>query len=199
MRSSRLRAALILTAAFTLAPAAHAAVDAFITFEDGSIQGESRDPQHSGWIEVESFQLQELARQVSAPGAAGGGGVGKVHFRELTVTKRYDKSSPLLFVACASGKHYPKVLIEMRKAGGAPQEYLKITLTNTLISSIQLTGGGAPPTETIKFNFGATEVEYTPQTKGNNAGAMAVAPATLKVLPTATPTPAGRAQAPAAR
>ena len=185
MRASRLLAASVL-AALAFAPAARAAVDAFIWFEN--IKGESQDSKHPGWIEVESFQLQDANRQASAASAAGGRLEGKVNLSEFSVKKVVDKASPALFNACATGKHFPNVVIEMRKAGGTQQEYLKITLQNVLISSYQVSGRGGAPTETISMSFGAVKWEYTPQTKGNTgAAAVALAPGALKVAPTPTP------------
>jgi type VI secretion system secreted protein Hcp len=57
------------------------------------------------------------------------------------------------------------VLLTCRKRGENPIEYLKITMKNSVIGSIQNsgTGDGAPAMETVSFAFTAVEVEYTPQ------------------------------------
>ena len=103
-----------------------------------------------------------------APGAqahgTGGGGAGKVSFHDLSITKVLDKSSVTLQQACASGKHFPKVTLVVRKAGGQP--YLEYTLSDVLVASYQLEsvgGGDKPPLEQITLNFGALKIKYTQQ------------------------------------
>jgi len=50
--------------------------------------------------------------------ATGGAGAGKVKFKEFTIKKTIDKASPAFFRACATGSHYAKVTITVRKSGG---------------------------------------------------------------------------------
>jgi len=63
------------------------------------IPGESQNPRHQGEIEVESFSWSESY-------LASAGGTGKVHMQDLHITKPIDKASPLLMLACASGRHF---------------------------------------------------------------------------------------------
>ena len=82
---------------------------------------------------------------------------------DLHVVKTTDKSSPQLMLACATGKHYPKAVLYIRKAGG---ESLTITLTDVLISSYQSGGhGDATPLESLTLNFTKIEFQYTKQNK----------------------------------
>lgn len=102
----------------------------------------------------------------SAKGKASGGGKVKIH--DLTFTKKIDKASATLFRAAASGAHYKKAIILLRKAGGeakgAGKPFLQYTLEDVLVSSYQESSsgsGGAKPQETITFNF--TKIEYASQ------------------------------------
>ena len=70
-------------------------------------------------------------------GATGGarataGRAGRPATGELLITKLVDKSSPNLLKACASGKHFHRAYLTLRKAGENP---LEVTLTDALISS----------------------------------------------------------------
>jgi type VI secretion system secreted protein Hcp len=193
MKTSRIPAVLILAAAFVLAPAARAAVDAFIWFENADIRGESKDPQHLNWIEVSSFQIDRLRN--AAIGGATGGGAGKVSVHDISITKHVDASSAKIFQACVTGKHYQKVLISMRKAGGDPS-YMNIVLHDVFLSSYQKSSGGDRPTESLTLNF--TKLEYNqppPHVQPGVRGAE-LAPAAIQLAPTATPTPARRAAPP---
>lgn len=154
MRTSRIPAVLTLAAAFLLAPVARAAVDAFIWFEDGSIKGDSKDPQHQGWIEISSFQIEEI-RQAAAHANGAGGGTGKVSFQGLHITKKHDSASAKLKLGASTGAHYPAVVLSMRKAGGDPG-YLTVKLGDVTLSGYQ--GSADRPTESLSLNF--TKIEF---------------------------------------
>src|SRR5262249_42435054 len=88
------------------------------------IAGESQNPRHRGEIEVESFSWSET-HLASAPGA---GGAGKVHVQDLHITKPIDKASPLLMLACASGRHITSAVLTAQRPGKEPLDYLTISL-----------------------------------------------------------------------
>jgi type VI secretion system secreted protein Hcp len=78
---------------------------------------------------------------------------------------RVNKATPKLMLACATGQHIKKADLTCRKAGGDQQEYMKITMSDLLVSSYQ-TGGSAGdvvPTDQISMNFSKIEFEYKPQ------------------------------------
>lgn len=78
------------------------AIDLFLKIE--GITGESRDARHKSEIELLSFGWGEQ----ESGHATGGGGAGKVSFQDFQFTSRVNKASPHLFLACASGRHFPK-------------------------------------------------------------------------------------------
>jgi type VI secretion system secreted protein Hcp len=115
-----------------------------------------------------SFEIKDYSFGVensTSIGSGSGGGAGKVKFNEFTIHKTTDQASPLLVKACASGMHFPKVVLFVRKAGGHPNEYLTITLTDALVSSYQAGGhsGSDTPVESVTFNFTKIKFEYKPQ------------------------------------
>lgn len=153
-------------AGFATGMSTHA--DMFLKID--GIEGESRDDKHKNEIELLSFSFG--ASQPGSSGFGGGAGVGKVQVQDFHFSKYYDKSSPKLFEACATGKHDAKLVLTCRKAGGAQQEYLKVTLSEAIISSIQDsgTGGETLPTENVTVNFSKIEIEYKPQDEKGNLG-----------------------------
>jgi len=58
------------------------------------INGESKNANHKQWIDVFSFNWG--ARQPGNMAVGGGGGAGKVNFRDLTVQALIDKATPAL-------------------------------------------------------------------------------------------------------
>jgi type VI secretion system secreted protein Hcp len=137
------------------------AVDMFLKID--GIKGESHDHKHGGEIDIESFSWG--MSQTGSFGGGGGGGTGKVAFHYLSVVKKLDTASTALMLHCASGKHVPKAILTVRKAGDKPLEYLKITMEDLLVSSVQASGseGGETPMESLSLNFAKVKVEYTEQ------------------------------------
>jgi type VI secretion system secreted protein Hcp len=136
------------------------AVDMFLKLD--GIKGESKDHKHPDEIHVESFSWG--LSQTGAHGVGGGGGAGKVNVHDISITKFLDKSSPELMLACCNGKHIPSGLVTVRKAGETPVEYLKIKLTDILISGIQHAGHGSDLlTESLSLNFAKFNLEYQEQ------------------------------------
>ena len=138
------------------------AVDMFLKLD--GIKGESHDDKHRGEIELLSFSWG-VSNSARACGAGGGGGAGKVSVSDLSIMKKIDSATPQLMEHCVSGKHISEGLITVRKAGEKPLEFLKIKLTEILVSSSQSGAGGATdPVESLTLNFTKFEVSNGNQT-----------------------------------
>jgi type VI secretion system secreted protein Hcp len=84
----------------------------------------------------------------------------------LHFVAKIGKQSAKLFLACATGEHIAEGLVTCRKAGKEQQEFLKIKLTDLLVSSYQTGGSGHSdivPTDQFSLNFAKFEMEYAPQ------------------------------------
>jgi type VI secretion system secreted protein Hcp len=145
------------------------AVDMFLKL--GDYKGESQDAAHKDEIDVLSWNWG--THQSGTTHLGGGGGSGKVHVDDLTITKYVDKSTPNIFKGCCKGTHIPEAKLTVRKAGDKPLEYLKITMKDIVVSSYA-TGGNSDKdriTETVTLNFAQVKVEYTPQKKDGSGEA----------------------------
>jgi type VI secretion system secreted protein Hcp len=139
-----------------------AQVDFFLKLD--GIDGESSDDKHKGEIDILSWSFGNTNTGTMHGG--GGGGAGKVQFQDIHFTAHTNKASPKLMLACASGEHIKKGVLICRKAGKDQQEYLKITLTDVLVSSYQTGGSGHSevlPVDQFSLNFAKVEKEYKPQ------------------------------------
>jgi type VI secretion system secreted protein Hcp len=146
-----------------------AQVDYFLKIAEAP--GESTDDKHKGEIDIESFSWGESNSGSAGHGA--GQGAGKVSPQDFHFVKKMDKSSPVLFIACATGQHFKSAIITARKAGGEQQEYLKITLEDCLVSSYQIGGassGDVVPSEQVSMNFAKLEVVYKEQKPDGTLG-----------------------------
>jgi type VI secretion system secreted protein Hcp len=141
-----------------------------MTLNGGTRQGSVRSAvvvTGTGPLSSEILDWGFTSQGTSAHGTGGGGGSGKVKLGDLHVVKTTDSSSPKLLLACATGKHFPKAVLYVRKAGH--KESLTITLTGVLISSFQTGGHGGGgdemPLESLTLNFTKIEFQYTKQGK----------------------------------
>ncbi len=137
------------------------AMDMFIKI--GDIKGESQDDKHKGEIDVLAWSWGMSNSGTTHTGS--GGGAGKVNVQDLSITKYIDKSSTDLMLAACNGKHFKEAMLYVRKAGEKPLEYLKIKLTEVLITSVSTGGSGGEDrlTENVSLNFAEVKVDYTPQ------------------------------------
>jgi type VI secretion system secreted protein Hcp len=145
------------------------ALDMFIKIE--GIKGESKDKVFKGEIDVLSWGWG--ISQTGSFHHGGGGGTGKANFQDLSFTKWLDKSTPLLMLHCANGKHIPKAELFVRKAGENPLDYLVITMEKIIVGSYSTGGGHGEEklTEHITLNFAKVKVEYQEQNdKGGKEG-----------------------------
>jgi type VI secretion system secreted protein Hcp len=141
-----------------------AAVDMFLKLT--GIDGESTDKAHNKEIDLLawSWGMTQTGNAIVGPG--------KPVIQDISFSKYVDASTPLLVTAGVTGSIIPSALLTIRKPGISPFEYLKITLTNVMVSSIS--SGGSDPaslTENVTFSFEAFNIDYTVQKADGNPGA----------------------------
>jgi type VI secretion system secreted protein Hcp len=135
------------------------------------IAGESLDSKHKGEIEIESFSWG-AANSGSAAHGGGGAGAGKVSMQDFHFVARTSKASPQLFLACASGKRITSGTLTVRRAGEQQLEFLKVTMTEVVISGWKQEGNTESdlPQEQVSMNFAKVKVDYTEQSRAGSAG-----------------------------
>jgi type VI secretion system secreted protein Hcp len=139
------------------------AVDYFLKLD--GIEGESTDNKHAKEIDVEAWSWGESQTGSSVPGG-GGGGAGKVSMQDFSFVMKFNKASPKLMLACATGKHIKSARLAVRRAGQGQQDYLTFAFLDVLVSSYQ-TGGaeasGLTPVDQVSLRYAKIEVEYKTQ------------------------------------
>jgi len=147
------------------------AVDMFLKIKD--VEGESQDSKKGGWIDVLAWSWG--MSQSGTMHIGSGGGSGKVAVQDLSVTKYVDKSSPNLWLFCSNGKNFGEAQLVIRKAGEKPLEYIVMTMTDCIVSSVTTGGSGGQDrlTENVSINFAKVQVDYTPQ-KQDGSGDTAI-------------------------
>lgn len=138
------------------------ACDMFLQIE--GIKGDSTDDAHKQWIEIDSFNHSISQSGGGASSAQGTHAGGRCDHSDFTVIKNLDSASPTLAVYACTAKPIPTITFELCRAMGEKTVFMKYTLKESIVSSIQ-TGGAAEgpvPTESISFRYGEVHWEYTP-------------------------------------
>jgi type VI secretion system secreted protein Hcp len=162
-------AMVFLTAALCAIPAM-AAMDMFIKID--GIDGESRDKDHSGWIEVESFSWEHMGISVSGQRASAiGSRQGEPAMPgSLTVTKFIDKASFPIMRACSSEANIGDVVVNMVETDEITEivSYRTYTLSGVSVSGCSAADSEDPPTETFTLNY--DEISYRNYTIDRKTG-----------------------------
>jgi len=147
------------------------AVDFFLQLD--SIKGESMDSGHKDEITVLSWSWG--ASQVTSVSGSGGSGAGKASLSDLHVVKNYDVASVPLFKALLAGTHIKTGVLTANKAGGDGKPFLKVSLEELFVTSVQSSGSSEIPTESVSFSYNKIKVEYSKQ---NEQGVLTAAGST---------------------
>jgi len=130
--------------------------DMFVKID--GIAGESKDKSHVGEIEVTSWRwkMEQPTTTLSGPT----GGVGKAAVVDLQFVHQIDRASPNLMNYCLTGRHIPKVVLTTRKAGSVPLDFLKITMENVVVTSVEPIVFSNSYYEHVSLSFSRVKQEY---------------------------------------
>lgn len=145
------------------------------------IDGESMDSAHKNEIEILSWDWQIV--QESNMHMGSGGGSGKATVKDLNFVHYVDRSSPNLMKFCLTGKHIPEAKLVVRKAGGNPLEYFKITMSDVVITNVQPMGSNTDERvkEKVSLSFAKVKQEYTVQNQQGGSGGAVTAGYDIKL------------------
>lgn len=153
MKTTR-RVLVVVVAVLALA-SAEAVAGGFLKCE--GIDGESRDRQHKGWIDVESWNWG--MEQSASTTTRSMRGSGRANFKNLVVSKMVDSATPKFMRYFAEGTRLREVLLEVSLGGEGPAT-LRLVLTNAQVTSVQIeqASGEGRPKEHIRVTFTKVKV-----------------------------------------
>jgi type VI secretion system secreted protein Hcp len=141
-----------------------------------SIPGESTNSNHLNQIDLLSWSLGIAGGSSAASCAGSHSSAGGVSGDQLTVVKYVDKASPPIMIGAAGGSNLGKVTLTVSKvSNGTTTDYLVYTFTNTVTTGVQWLSGGGQPEEQVTFDYGAIQVNYSPQNPDGTLGSPIVA------------------------
>ena len=128
------------------------------------VDGSVTEADHTGWVELNSFQWG-VGRGISTPvGSAANREASLPSISEIVVTRQMDKASSNLFdlsVSDATGKAVQIDFVQTATGGSGNIVYLHYELENALISGYSLSSGGNDPSESISINFTKISQKWT--------------------------------------
>lgn len=145
---------------------AAASIDCHIKFD--GVEGEATHKDHKGEIAVMSWQWG-VSNATTPSGGGSGRGKGEPH--DFSFVHLYDKASPVLAKNCASGKHFPTVVLTARKSGEGQKDFLKVTLKEAYITAVSPSGTqGGEIAESVSMAYKDIEFAYKPQDASGGTG-----------------------------
>jgi len=142
------------------------------------IDGESTDPDHTGWIEVLAVYHSAKQPAATSRSSVGGRSGRRAEFSDITIVKEIDVATPKLALYCAKGEHIPDVVIEFTMVEPVTSNkvvYKKVMLKDVVVSAFTpvmsyRSNGEFTHLEEISFRYGQIEWEYTPYDDQGNPG-----------------------------
>lgn len=127
-----------------------------------NINGESKDAQHTGWIDVISYSwgVQRFSAGKSTP-----------QYRHLTVHAHIDKATPAMILYASNGNKIRKVELSVCKAGGSAIEYYRITLESTFIAEVLMHDDGEMENVEYVFEADKVKIQYWEQSSAGGKAA----------------------------
>lgn len=148
-------------------------LDIYLWFEKPSngardIEGESQDKKLRDEIKARPIKLKSYGFSVenatTIGAGSGGASSGRCILNKFNITKFTDNCTPDFFAGCATGGHYDKAMLLLRKDG---VNFIRFTFNMCFVTKVDWAGseGDDAPGETIEFAYGALKIEYFRQTK----------------------------------
>lgn len=137
------------------------AFDAFLKI--GTIPGESTDDKHKDWIEVLSYSHAVSQPMSGSVSSSGGRTAERCDHADFTITKKIDKATPKLALACCNGEHIKEVTVNLCRSGGDKNKYMEYKMSDVVVRAASPSGvsNGDLPLEQISFAYGKIEWTYT--------------------------------------
>ncbi len=150
---------IVLAAALGLLHASLSPAKPYIKFD--GIDGEVVEKDHDKWTELKSFSV---SFQASSNGRRG-------CMTEMEILKPVELSSAALMARAASGSRIKQAILKVRKKGKT-YDYLKVTLVDVIVSSVQTAGGTDEEgdMEIVRLSFSQISGEVTPENPDGSVG-----------------------------
>ncbi|BBM85988.1 Hcp family type VI secretion system effector [Candidatus Uabimicrobium amorphum] len=127
-------------------------VNMFLKVE--GIKGEAKDEGYEDWVEVLAWSWgcsRNFDKETKEE---------YYNKQDISITKWYDRTSPIMAFSCSQNTIYPEVILEVNKGDGDKGNFLSYKMKNARVTSCSTGGSGGERrlTENITFEF--EEIEW---------------------------------------
>jgi len=125
-------------------------------------------------FEVEDYSF-DIEQVLNIGSQSTGAGAGKITFNPFSITRKIDRSSPILFDMACSGTAFKQVSLALRKAAGGELSgviFLRFDFKLAAVKTISWSHDDESPKETTTFEYGGMLIRYCQQ---NPNGSLATA------------------------
>ncbi len=119
----------------------------------GSLQGESMDSKHIGWIDAEAIH-----HEIHAPGETNE----PVEHLDFSIIKHFDKTTPVLNKHVCQHHIIPNVTVDITVNTGMTTTIMRYILENVIIRTITISANPMENFEEIHLSYEKIEWIYTP-------------------------------------
>jgi type VI secretion system secreted protein Hcp len=164
-------AAIAITASLIMVGVVFGAMNCVLKIQE--IPGESVVSKHEGEIDILTWSWGEATAVTAGRSAVAGAVAGRAQFQEFAFTMYMNKASVNLVKYCASGAPLKSAVLTCIKAGGkAPIDYVKFTLSNSVVSSYKAGTVSANDRYIDQFSLmpKTVQIDYTMQNVDQSKG-----------------------------
>jgi type VI secretion system secreted protein Hcp len=147
---------------------AHVAEEWFLKID--GIEGASTVAAHKGAIDVLSWSW---GVHTGSGGSGSGSGSGKAQFEDFEFVARIDSASPSLFLACATGAHFPSAELTGARTTGKNKAagFLTYTLSDVSITAVEHgDADSGAPIEQFSLDYKKIEMSFIPRKSSGKLG-----------------------------
>jgi type VI protein secretion system component Hcp len=116
-------------------------------------------------FEVEDYSF-DIEQVLNIGSQSTGAGAGKITFNAFSITRKIDRSSPILFDMACSGTAFKQVSLALRKSAGGMQSgviFLRFDFKLAAVKTISWSHDDESPKETTTFEYGGMLIRYCQQ------------------------------------
>ena len=119
-------------------------------------------------VDVETIAF-DVEQTLNIGSQSSGSGAGKITFNPFSITRHVDKSSPTLFLHCASGTPFKTAKLTVTPEG-ANAPFITYLMKLVAIKTIAVQGnqhGGPLPLENVSFEYGGLQIKIGDPSTGD--------------------------------
>jgi len=94
----------------------------------------------------------------------------RASFQDFVVQKSVDRTSPELALACAEGRHFSTMVVDITRSGAEAGPFMVYRFNDCLVTGLQPASSGDTVIENLSFSYAEIERKYASQHADGSLG-----------------------------